>query len=143
MPFAQLVIQQITCRTPTETGINDHDEVYFLVAGATSSGKTVRVSPKGPAQDYFSMAAGDSLHEIVLWQDDLEDGKDAFLIVFVREQGKASGGSPGRCNRPVCRGDVDWTRRDGRGGEGQREAQGDALVGDRARRYRETRRGIP
>ena len=88
MPFAQLVIQQITCRTPTETGINDHDEVYFLVAGATSSGKTVRVSPKGPAQDYFSMAAGDSLHEIVLWQDDLEDGKDAFLIVFVREQGK-------------------------------------------------------
>jgi hypothetical protein len=89
MPFAQLVVRQITCRTPTETGINDHDEVYFLVAGSTSTGKKVRVSPKGPAQDYFSMAAGDSLHEIVLWQDDLEDGKDAFLIVFVREQDNA------------------------------------------------------
>ena len=135
MPFAQLVIQQITCRTPTETGINDHDEVYFLVAGATSSGKTVRVSPKGPAQDYFSMAAGDSLHEIVLWQDDLEDGKDAFLIVFVREQGKASGavldGAIDRFAVAMSTGRVVTAAAEKDSGE----LEGDALVGDRARRY--------
>jgi hypothetical protein len=89
MPFCQLVVEKITCRTPTETGINDRDEVYFLVAGATTHGKKVRVSPKGPAADYYGLSKGDSAHYITLWQGDLEDGEDAFLIVFVREQDNA------------------------------------------------------
>lgn len=94
----KLNVNELKCLRTTDVsgstlfglGSNDRDEVYFVVAGASSSGKIAkpRVSPPAP-EDYFGIKARRSVKDIVLWEGDLSEGQEAFLTVLVREQDNA------------------------------------------------------
>ena len=89
MSMRELYVDKITCIKPTDQSIgNDHDEVYFLVAGAGTGGKKVRVSPDSSA-DYYSLGAGQSAENILLSQVDMADGDRLALTVAICEQDNA------------------------------------------------------
>jgi hypothetical protein len=55
-----LFLDNARCRVPTDhTSLNSRDEVYFLVAGATSGGRQIRVAPDPNHDDvdYYPSAA--------------------------------------------------------------------------------------
>jgi hypothetical protein len=88
--FIKIMIDEIVCGTPTETGLNDRDEVYFVLAGASPQGpiQINRVSPPAP-EDYYGLHAGERARNIQLWEGWLGIGQSAFLTVLVREQDNA------------------------------------------------------
>jgi hypothetical protein len=93
MSIRELYVDKITCVRPTDqTALNNRDEVYFLVAGASTGGKKVRVSPDSSA-DYYGLAAGQSAENIRLWRDDLAEGEHLALTVAICEQDNAQLGA--------------------------------------------------
>jgi len=89
MSMREVYIDKITCIKPTDQTIfNDHDEVYFLVAGAGTGGKKVRVSPDSSA-DYYGLGAGQSAQNILLSQVDMAEGDHLALTVAICEQDNA------------------------------------------------------
>ena len=89
MSIRELYVDKITCIKPTDQSIgNDRDEVYFLVAGASTGGKKIRVSPDSSA-DYYGLAAGQSAENILLSQNDMADGERMALTVAICEQDNA------------------------------------------------------
>lgn len=88
--FIRILLDEIACGTPTETGLNDRDEVYFALVGASHQGpiQVNRVSPP-PPEDYYGLKAGQRAHNIQLWQGYLGNGESAFLTVLIREQDNA------------------------------------------------------
>jgi len=93
MSIRELYVDKITCIKPTDQSIgNDHDEVYFLVAGASTGGKKVRVSPDSSA-DYYSLGAGQSTGNILLTQNDMAEGEHLAVTVAICEQDNAQLGA--------------------------------------------------
>ena len=89
MSIREVYVNKITCIKPTDQSIgNDHDEVYFLVAGAGTGGKKVRISPDSSA-DYYSLAAGQSAENILLSQVEMAEGDRLALTVAICEQDNA------------------------------------------------------
>jgi hypothetical protein len=91
----KFVASRLFCKTPTDNNpLNNRDEAYFVVAGASSHGaiKSPRISPP-PPEDYFGLHAGEHADNIVLWQGDLAEGESAFLNVLLREQDNAQLGA--------------------------------------------------
>jgi hypothetical protein len=86
----QIVIDEITAGRTTETGLNDRDEVYFVIPGASSKGPIdiTRISPSGD-EDYFGLKSGEKVTNISLLQLDLDSGEVAYIPVVIREQDNA------------------------------------------------------
>src|SRR5262245_48057824 len=89
--FVQLMIDDLACGKPPETGLfNDRDEVYLPLADTSNQGpiQVPRVSPQ-PTEDYYGLKAGQRARNIRLWEGYLGNGESAFLTVLVREQDNA------------------------------------------------------
>lgn len=94
----EIKVDQLQCIKTTDVsdptlfglGSNDRDEVYFVVAGASTRGKISkpRVSPP-PPEDYYGLKANGVAKNISLWQGDLADGEEVFLTILIREQDNA------------------------------------------------------
>jgi ricin-type beta-trefoil lectin protein len=92
--FVSLKIDSIFCDRPTETGLNDHDEVYFTVSGSSQYApiQISRVSPLG-SRDYYDLPAGKKVDNIELWVGNLRNGESVYLAVLIREQDNAQLGA--------------------------------------------------
>jgi hypothetical protein len=91
----KVVVSRLFCKKPTDNNaLNNRDEAYFVLAGASSRGaiKSPRISPP-PPEDYFGLHAGEHADNIVLWEGDLAEGESAFLNVLLREQDNAQLGA--------------------------------------------------
>jgi hypothetical protein len=89
--FVRIVVDEITCARPTETGpFNDRDEVYFTAAGSSSRGQIElpRVAP-APPEDYYGLKAGQEARAIQVWQGYVGTGEYAYLTLAIREQDNA------------------------------------------------------
>lgn len=87
-----LFLDNARCRIPTDhTSLNSRDEVYFLVAGATSSGRQIKVAPdpNHDDEDYYPLSSGESLGNIVLAQADMKEGGRLAFTVAMCDQDNA------------------------------------------------------
>jgi hypothetical protein len=87
-----LFLDNARCRVPTDhTSLNSRDEVYFLVAGATSGGRQIRVAPDPNHDDvdYYPLSSGQSLGNIVLAQADMKEGDSLAFTVAMCDQDNA------------------------------------------------------
>jgi hypothetical protein len=91
----QLVVDEINAGWTTERSpVNDRDEVYFVLNGASGSPKATqkiavpRVSPPKP-EDYFQFKTGDTMHNIGLLDLTLNHGDTAVVNIAIREQDNA------------------------------------------------------
>jgi len=71
--------------------MNSRDEVYFLVAGATSGGQQIKVAPdpNHDDEDYYPVSSGQSLGNLVLAQADMKEGDSLAFTVAMCEQDNA------------------------------------------------------
>ncbi|HEY1084288.1 MAG TPA: hypothetical protein VGE29_18625 [Prosthecobacter sp.] len=92
----RLLVGEATCIKSTENvgGLNNRDEVYLLVAGATPGGKTDKKLPG--RDDYYEAKSGTKLawtnqdqrpaiHPII-WEGDLRPSESATFVIHVGEQ---------------------------------------------------------
>ena len=87
-----LFLDNAKCHIPTDhTSLNSRDEVYFLVAGGTSGGQQIKVAPDPDHndEDYYPVASGQSIGNIVLAQADMSEGDRLAFTVVMCDQDNA------------------------------------------------------
>jgi hypothetical protein len=87
-----LLLDRLHCRIPTDHNtFNSVDEVYFLVGGAASGARKIRVAPSAghDQDDYYPLGTDQNLDNILLAQVDLDEGQEAAFIVAICDQDNA------------------------------------------------------